>query len=125
MRSDPSVAFHWLSATNYLALLVHDDRNGNFRPFRDCWFPIAMLDAAAFHQVLSNSALQLASLKAEGTQETVESMRYHTRAIESVQQRISDPVLGITDGIIVTIIAFACHDVCLLITSKVGPLTSI
>jgi hypothetical protein len=74
-----------------------------------------MLDDAAFHQVLSNSALHLGSLKMDGSRETVESIKYHTEAVESVKMRITDPILGITDGIIVAIIAFACHDVYIVI----------
>ncbi len=105
------ITFIGLRVLTLWICVVHDDRHGNFRPFRDCWFPIGMLDAAAFHQILSNSALHLGSLKTEGTPETLESIKYHSEAVKSVQERIADPIRGITDGIIVTIIAFACHDV--------------
>ena len=34
-------------------------------------------------------------------------------AIQSVNRRIADPVQCLSDGVIITIIAFACHSVCL------------
>jgi len=46
----------------------------------------------------------------EGT-ETTEAIALSTEAIRSVNRRLTDPTLSISDGVIITILAFACHAV--------------
>jgi hypothetical protein len=61
---------------------VFDDRNNKFKPFRDAWFPVGMMDPAAFHQVLANSALNVALLRnIDKAPESYEAMSHHTCAI--------------------------------------------
>jgi hypothetical protein len=40
-----------------------------------------------------------------------ESLALSIEAVRSINRRIADPVLGTSDGVIATIIAFACHTV--------------
>ena len=91
---------------------MFDDRYGNTPPFRDAWLPVGMMDPAAFHQVLSNAAMNLASLRASGNvPETLESLRHHARAVQLVNTRISNRSFATTDGLIGAVIGFACYSV--------------
>jgi Fungal specific transcription factor domain len=93
-------------------ILVFDDRYGNTPPFRDAWLPVGLIDAATFHQVLSNAALNLASLRArDHTPETRESMLHHTKAVMLVKQNMSNKHTATSDSIIASITAFACYAV--------------
>jgi hypothetical protein len=38
-----------------------------------------------------------------------EALRYHSAALESVNQRLRDPKCGNSDGVVASIVAFACH----------------
>jgi len=91
---------------------VFDDRYGNTPPFRDSWIPVGMMDPASFNQVLSNASLNLAFLReTDNPPETVESLKYHARAIQLVNERISKTKDSATDGTIGALVGFACHDV--------------
>jgi hypothetical protein len=93
-------------------MTVFDDRYGNTPPFRDTWFPVGMMGPASFNQVLSNASLNLAFLKnTNNPPETMESLKYHARAIQLVNERISKSKGPATDGIIGALVGFACYDV--------------
>jgi hypothetical protein len=92
--------------------LVFDDRYGNTPPFRDAWLPVGMHDAATFHQVLSNAALNLASLRARDlAPETHESMLHHTKAVMLLKNSLSNTRTATSDNVIAGITAFACYAV--------------
>lgn len=92
--------------------LVFDDRYGNTPPFRDAWLPVGMMDAAAFHQVLSNAALNIACLQAnELPPETHEAMMHHNKAVQMVMRKMSTLQTSTSDGVIGAIIGFACYAV--------------
>ena len=70
-----------------------------------------MADPAAFHQILFNSSLRIGMFhKSVGT-DNVQSVAHYASAVRSIQQRLCDPIVGISDGVIGAIIAFGCHDV--------------
>jgi hypothetical protein len=70
------------------------------------------MDPAAFYQVLSNAALNLASLRSPvHVPETFESMRHHLRAVQLVNKRITDSRAATADGLIGAVIGFACYSV--------------
>lgn len=77
------------------------------------WFPISMPDAAFFNEILSHVSLHVYTLRHGLSRETEcpQSMILHSRAVASVRKRLCDPVLGISDGIIGTVLAFACFSV--------------
>ena len=71
-----------------------------------------MTNAATFHQVLSNAALNIASLRVRGhTPETHDSMVHHTKAVTLVTQLISDSCFATSNGVIAAITAIACYAV--------------
>ncbi len=78
----------------------------SFTPYRDSWIPLSISDPASFYEVLGHVAQRVASLRKEVG--CVRSLAYHSLAISSVNKRLSDPILGISDGIIHAILALAC-----------------
>jgi len=95
-----------------LCLIVFDDRYHNTPPFRDAWMPVGMASDSAFYQVLSNAALNIAALRANGTApETKEAMMHHTKAVSLVARKVSHVNTATSDGVIGSIIGFACYSV--------------
>lgn len=80
-----------------------------FKTLNKIGFFKTVVDDAGFRQILCTSSAHMMRLR-EGT-ETAEAIALSTKAIQSLNRRIADPVLGISDGVIVTILAFACHAV--------------
>lgn len=81
-----------------------------FKTLNNIGFFKTVLDEAAFRQLLCTSSAHMTRLRDET--EDPETIILSTQAIRSVNNRIADPVLAISDGVLVTIIAFACHAVC-------------
>ncbi|PQE04630.1 tachykinin family protein [Rutstroemia sp. NJR-2017a BBW] len=82
-------------------------------PFRQFWYPLGLVDAAAMHLVLSNAAVQLDVLRGEPSEGPGAVMHYLS-AITSVNRRLSSLETspeGLTDGILGAILGFMCHDV--------------
>jgi hypothetical protein len=71
-----------------------------------------VVDEAGFRQILCTSSSHMTKLR-EGT-ETAEALALSTAAIRSINGRLADPILGTSDGVIITILAFACHAVSVL-----------
>ncbi|KAI9766497.1 MAG: hypothetical protein M1840_006454 [Geoglossum simile] len=69
----------------------------------------AVEDEAGFRQILCTSSSHIARLQ-DGT-ETADGIALSTKAIRSINRRLADPRLGVSDGVIITILAFACHAV--------------
>jgi hypothetical protein len=111
-RTDPFIKYpiEMSHRTRQLVDHVFDDRYGNTPAFRDAWMPVGILDPATFHQVLSNAALNLASLRAKRwVPETLESMRYHAKAVRSINRRIGNRRDALSDGLLGAVIGFACY----------------
>lgn len=72
-----------------------------------------MLDAAAFHQLLSGAAAYYNCLRtADLEPDTKESLAHHTHAIRIVNRHLANVETATSDGIIASIIGFACYYVC-------------
>ena len=80
-----------------------------FQTLSSIGFFRTVLDEAAFRQVLCTSSSHMTRLR-DGT-ESAEAIVLSTEAIRSINRRITDPILCISDGVIITILAFACHAV--------------
>lgn len=71
-----------------------------------------MTNASTFHQVLSNAALNLASLRSRDvTPESRVSMMHHTKSVMLVKESMSDKRTATSDSVIASITAFACYSV--------------
>lgn len=80
-------------------------------PFRDSWLPLSTADPAAFCEVLSHVSLHIGTLRT-GNKDVELAVKYHSAALNSVNQRLSDPVYGVSDSVVQAIIGFACFSVC-------------
>ncbi|MCJ1389574.1 hypothetical protein MMC18_002431 [Xylographa bjoerkii] len=69
---------------------------GAINPIRDVGFRLAASDSAAFHGMLSISALHLTTFY--GDQVFQDSVMHNTIAINLVNQRLNDPVSSVSDG---------------------------
>jgi hypothetical protein len=81
----------------------------HLRPFKDTWFPISISDPAFFYEILSNISAHVFTLRngLQNEDHCPQSIALHSRAMRSVRGRLLDPVLGISDGVIGTVLAFA------------------
>ncbi|OBT53596.1 hypothetical protein VE04_06287 [Pseudogymnoascus sp. 24MN13] len=88
---------------------LHGDTCPMFKTLNNIGFFKTVLDEAAFRQLLCTSSAHMTRLRDET--ENPEAIVLSTQAIQSVNSRITDPMLAISDGVLVTILAFACHAV--------------
>jgi len=66
-------------------------------------------DDAGFRQILCTSLCHKARLQNKSN--PLEAITLSTAAIQSVSSRLMHPVLSTSDGVIISLIAFACHAV--------------
>jgi hypothetical protein len=79
---------------------------------RSAWFTIGFQDAATFHMVLSNSAAHIDHLRGVPDGEKgVDAEKYHLLALQSINKRMSEPNLEVTDALIGAVSGFVCHNV--------------
>ena len=91
-------------------VIVHSETCPMFRTLSRIGFWEATLeDEAAFRQALSTSSAHMASLQDDP--DVAEAIALSNDAIQSVNARITDPLLCVTDGVIIAVITFACHSV--------------
>jgi topoisomerase IA-like protein len=70
-----------------------------------------MSDDTAFNITLAHASNMLAQSRNEGKGETREALQYYTSAMQAVSKRLQDDKDGTSDGVIGTILGFACLDV--------------
>ena len=108
-----------MSQTEWSTAAVYTTPKPHLRPLRDTWLPLAFSDPAFFYEILSHIALDVASAQSPPTTSDVEydyqtstmSLALHSLALLSINQRLTDPTIGLSDGVIGTILAFACFSV--------------
>lgn len=77
------------------------------------WFQISIFDAAAFHQLLSGAVTYFSNLRnGDGSQATGESLTHHAYSLQLVNTQMREVEMATTDGVISSIIGFACYYVC-------------
>jgi hypothetical protein len=88
---------------------LHTCSEVHLRPFKDTWYPISVSDPAFFYEILSNVSAHVFALRNgfQNRDDCFQSIALHSRAINSIRARLLDPILGISDGIIGTVLAFA------------------
>lgn len=90
--------------------LVNGDTCAMFKTMRQAgFFNLVYSDEAAFRQVLCTSSSHMTSLRNEAP--SSEALSLSTNAIVSLNRKLTDPVLRVSDGVIVTVLAFGCHAV--------------
>ncbi|KAI0848898.1 hypothetical protein F5Y00DRAFT_262054 [Daldinia vernicosa] len=94
---------------------VVDEAKSHYRPFRFTWLTMGLSDTAAWHITLANAASyrQASQLPPGSTAEyscSVEAMKWYTLSLASITKRLADPNEKDTEGLIVAITGFVCHD---------------
>ncbi|KAF2113766.1 hypothetical protein BDV96DRAFT_601240 [Lophiotrema nucula] len=87
--------------------------NGNHQKLlRGAWYPVGLSDPATFTGVLANSALYITMRQVGSfiTEDSPESLQYHSRTLSMVQTKLSDPNQHTTDALIGNIASLMCHD---------------
>ncbi|KAF2816217.1 uncharacterized protein BDZ99DRAFT_131374 [Mytilinidion resinicola] len=83
------------------------------RALRNAWYSVGLFDFAAFHLVLSNSALAIQMLR-NGLKfvnnEDSEVLKHHVIATRSINARLASPDHRTSDGVIGAVAGLVCHD---------------
>jgi len=82
-----------------------------FKTMSRIGFYRSITDPAGFLQILSTSVSHMTMLRHQPVAESPEAIALSTQAIESVNKRLGDPVLNMSDGIVAAILTFCCHTV--------------
>ncbi|KAF8859223.1 hypothetical protein BDZ45DRAFT_368044 [Acephala macrosclerotiorum] len=80
------------------------------RTLRERWLPVAVRDAANFHQFLANACLYISRDRGEDLDNTV-AIAHHSLAIRSVNQKLSDPDLRTSDDVVIGVLCFICYSI--------------
>ncbi|KAI1779672.1 hypothetical protein F4818DRAFT_149031 [Hypoxylon cercidicola] len=96
-----------------LVRFMVDEARAYYRPFRFPWLSMGLSDAAAWHITLANAALfrsdPCKKKKGEFTS-SVEAMKWYTMSLASVTKRLADPVASDSEGLVIAVTGFVCHD---------------
>ncbi|CAI6342163.1 unnamed protein product [Periconia digitata] len=117
-RTDPFTQYPvpMNSDTLFLIDYIYTTPKVHLRPLRDTWLPLALSDPAFFYEILSHVALNITTAQQSsissvvgcGYQASTKSLALHSLALRSINQRLTDPMMGLSEGVIGTIMAFAC-----------------
>ncbi|EXJ67458.1 uncharacterized protein A1O5_09471 [Cladophialophora psammophila CBS 110553] len=92
---------------------MHNEGEYLYRPFRNEWFAMAVIDCTAFYLSLANAALffhQMAQRKGCEHSDFEESSAYLSLCLNQVTERLGKESDHVSDGVITTILGFLCHD---------------
>lgn len=94
-------------------ILVVDEARTTYRPFRFPWLTMGLSDIAAWHITLANAiiyrGLKPGEKKSEFTD--VEAVKWYTLSLASITKRLADPAESNSEGLIIAVTGFVCHDV--------------
>lgn len=110
-RTDPFACFpiHMTADTSFLIDYLFTSSGPRLQPIRETWLPLSLSDPALFYEILSQVSRDIAaSHPGYATQKHKQAFVFHSQALQSVNKRLSDPIGGVSDGIIATILGFAC-----------------
>lgn len=79
-------------------------------PFRDTWLPLSLSDEALFYEILANIAHVMSTTHNMMTK-YAEALKYHGKAILTVNRRLHDDSLATSDGTLSAVLAFAVFSV--------------
>ncbi|KIY03501.1 uncharacterized protein Z520_00192 [Fonsecaea multimorphosa CBS 102226] len=96
-----------------LIQFMHSEGDYMYRPFRNEWFAMAIIDSTAFYLSLANAALffhQMTERRGCEHSDSEESSKYLSLCLNQVAQRLEMESHNISQGVITTILGFLCHD---------------
>jgi hypothetical protein len=98
--------------TAYLWLAVFHDEIDTQRPMRSAWFTLGFLDKATLYIILANSAAHMDRLRGlKDGQKSLETDKYHLMALQSINKRLGQSEMEVTEGLIGAATGFMCHNV--------------
>ncbi|KAH6663250.1 hypothetical protein B0J14DRAFT_609640 [Halenospora varia] len=86
---------------------LHSGSFDEVASFRNVWFTMTLGDEGSFYQILSTMRRHLAVIRGEPDQHSSDWL--HNKAIQSVRQRIVDPLEAVTDGMVASVICFLTY----------------
>lgn len=82
------------------------------RAYRNEWFPLGHIDSASLDLILANAAAHREqALGVLPNKRSLFAEKYHVQALQSLNKRLADPDLKITDGLIGSVTGFIVHNV--------------
>ena len=93
---------------------MHTEGDYLYRPFRNEWFAMAVVDCTAFYLSLANAALffhQMTQHKGREHSDFEESSKYLSLCLNEVTKRLGTDSDNVSDGVITTVLGFLCHNV--------------
>ncbi|PVI01939.1 hypothetical protein DM02DRAFT_653959 [Periconia macrospinosa] len=108
-RTDPFACFpiHMTSETSFLIDYLLVSSEPRLQPIKETWLPMSLSDPALFYEILSHISRDITA-SFPGYAKEKQAFALHSQALQSVNKRLSDPVESVSDGIIATILGFAC-----------------
>jgi hypothetical protein len=103
------LAFFFISS--FLKIVVLVSSEPRLQPIKETWLPIGFSDPALFYEILSHISQDITA-SFPGYAQEKQAFALHSQALRSVNRRLSNPVQSISNGIIATILGFACFSVC-------------
>ncbi|XXG94328.1 hypothetical protein Hte_000582 [Hypoxylon texense] len=95
-----------------LVRFMVEEARAYYRPFRFPWLSMGLSDAASWHITLANAALYRTNPGGKKTEFTscFEAMKWYTMSLASVTKRLADPVASDSEGLVIAVTGFVCHD---------------
>ena len=90
-----------------MEFLVYSSNKDSY-PVSEIWFSLALTDKSSFHLLLATVATAVQKLTGV---ETAEATKHYTLSLKSVATRMNDPNERTSEGVISSILGFACQDV--------------
>jgi hypothetical protein len=90
---------------------VYTNATETFNILRQAWLPLAITAPAAFHQFLANIAVHIFQNNDGGVKKNPTYLFHHSKALELVNKKIKDPVEGISDDVITSVVILIRHSV--------------
>ncbi|KAH7385213.1 hypothetical protein DE146DRAFT_193898 [Phaeosphaeria sp. MPI-PUGE-AT-0046c] len=108
-RTDPFMCFpiNMNMEASFLIDYLLVSAGPRLQPIKETWLPLSLSDPALFYEILSHISRDITA-SFPGYADEKQACMLHSKALQSVNKRLSDPVANVSDGIIATIIGFAC-----------------
>ncbi|KIW65371.1 hypothetical protein PV04_07637 [Phialophora macrospora] len=101
------------SRARQLIQFMHVEGDYLYRPFRNEWWAMAVVDCTAFYLSLANAALffhQRTLNKGSEYSDFEESSKYLSLCLNQVTTRLNQGPDNVGEGVITTVLGFLCHD---------------
>jgi hypothetical protein len=95
--------------------VVHQIEDDKLNAFRDEWFSMVLCDEASFYQIMSTVRFHYGKLYGRPNEEgEQQAAKYNSKAIQSVNSRLSNSAQNTSKGIIGAVISFLTYNVSML-----------